>query len=166
GIMTSDFTPSRLRRARQIIDPVLEAAGRDAASFPLINFWAFHVKDSRADAEAEARLYLMARGTIWEPYIHDVVSPDEAAEVARHYPAFVKAYRKTPDIDGPPRELVDKIVAGGVTACTVSEIDAQIERFRDMRAAGATGLALCLYHDPAAAIRVIGEHIVPALADS
>jgi len=163
GIMTSDFTPVRLRWARAIIDPVREAIAGDAATFPLINFWACHIKETREEAMAEARLYLMARGTIWAPYIHDVVSPAEATLVARHYPAFVRAYRKTSDIEGPPRELVDRIVERGVTACAASEIDGQIDRFMEMRAAGATGIALCLYNDPAEAIRVIGERIVPAL---
>jgi alkanesulfonate monooxygenase SsuD/methylene tetrahydromethanopterin reductase-like flavin-dependent oxidoreductase (luciferase family) len=163
GIMTSDFTPDRLRWAREHIDPVLEETGRDKAAFPVINFWACHIKETREEAMAEARLYLMARGTIWEPYIHDVVSEEEAAEIARHYPAFVRAYRKSSDIEGPPRALVDKIVDRGVTACAVDEIDAQVERFTEMRAAGATGIALCLYNDPADAIRVIGERIVPAL---
>ena len=114
---------------------------------------------------AEARLYLMARATIWEPYISDVVSAEEAAEIAKHYPAFVKAYRRTDDIKGPPRDLVNKIVERGVTACAASDIDGQIDRFKEMRASGATGVALCLYNDPADAIRVIGEHLVPALKD-
>ena len=165
GIMTSDFTPSRLRWAREFIDPVLEETGRDKAGFPLINFWACHIKETHEEAMAEARLYLMARGTIWNPYIHDVVSPEEAAIIAKHYAAFVRAYRKSSDIEGPPPELVNKIVDRGVTACAVSEIDGQIERFKEMRAAGATGIALCLYNDPADSIRVIGEHIVPALKD-
>jgi len=165
GIMTSDFTPVRLRWAREIIDPVLKETGRDPASFPLINFWACHIKETRAAAMAEARLYLMARGTIWAPYIHDVVNAEEAAVVARHYPAFVRAYRRTSDIAGPPPELVDKIVERGVTACAASEIGGQIDRFKAMRAAGATGIALCLYNEPADAIRVIGEHVVPALKD-
>jgi alkanesulfonate monooxygenase SsuD/methylene tetrahydromethanopterin reductase-like flavin-dependent oxidoreductase (luciferase family) len=165
GIMTSDFTAGRLSWAREIIDPVLEETGRDKQAFPLINFWACHIKATHEEAMAEARLYLMARGTIWDPYIHDVVGPDEAAEIAKHYAAFVKAYRKTDDIEGPPRALVDKIVDRGVTACAVDEVDGQIERFIEMRAAGATGIALCLYNDPADAIRVIGERIVPALKD-
>ncbi|MGI9341635.1 MAG: LLM class flavin-dependent oxidoreductase [Gammaproteobacteria bacterium] len=164
GIMTSDFTVGRLRWARSHIDPVLDEAGKDKATFPLLNFWATHIKPTREEAMAEARFYLMARGTIWAPYIHDVVDPDEAAEIARHYPAFVKAYRKTDDIKGPPRELVDKIVDRGVTACAAADIDAQIERFRDMRDAGAAGVVLCLYNDPAYSIRVIGERVVPALA--
>lgn len=165
GIMTSDFTPGRLRWAREHIDPVLDETGRDKESFPLINFWATHIKETREEAMAEARLYLMARGTIWDPYILDVVDADEAAEIAKHYPAFVKAYRKTDDIKGPPRELVDKIVERGVTACAADDLDTQIERFKEMRTAGATGVALCLYNDPADAIRVIGERIVPALKD-
>lgn len=165
GIMTSDFTPSRLRWAREIMDPVLDDAGKDKATYPLINFWATHIKPTHEEAMAEARFYLMARGTIWKPYIDDVVSPEEAAEVAKHYPAFVKSYRRTDDIQGPPRDLVNKIVDRGVTACAADAVDAQIERFAEMRAAGATALALCLYNDPADAIRIIGERIVPALKE-
>jgi 5,10-methylenetetrahydromethanopterin reductase len=166
GIMTSDFTVPRLRWARAIIDPVLSAAGRDPASFPLLNFWAWHVKQSREEAQREARTYLMARGTIWEPYIHDVVSAEEAALVARHYPAFIKAYnRRSPDIEGLPEALLAKIVERGVSACGVADIDGEIERLREMRRAGATGVVLCLYNDPAASIRMIGEKVVPALRD-
>jgi alkanesulfonate monooxygenase SsuD/methylene tetrahydromethanopterin reductase-like flavin-dependent oxidoreductase (luciferase family) len=165
GIMTSDFTPVRLKWAREHIDPVLAEIGRDPAKFPLINFWATHIKPTREEAMAEARFYLMARATIWQPYLSDVVSPEEAAVVTKHYPAFIKAYRRTDDIQGPPRELVDKIVERGVTACAADDLDAQIERFKEMRAAGAAGVALCLYNDPADAIRVIGEYIVPALKD-
>lgn len=165
GIMTSDFTVPRLAWARAIMNPVLAEAGKPAADYPLLNFWACHIKPTHAEAMAEARLYLLARGTIWEPYLHDVVGPEEAAEIKRHYPAFIRAYRKTDDIQGPPRALVDKIVDHGVTACAVDQVDGQLERFARMRAAGATGLVLCLYQDPAAAIRVIGERIVPALRD-
>ncbi|MDH5275332.1 MAG: LLM class flavin-dependent oxidoreductase [Gammaproteobacteria bacterium] len=166
GIMTSDFTPARLRWARALIDPVLYATGRDRASFPFINFWAWHVKESREAAQAEARTYLMARGTIWEPYIHDVVTPDEATVVARHYPAFVRAYdRRSPDIQGVPEDILAKIVERGVSASAVADIDFEIERLREMHRAGVTGVVLCLYNDAAEAIRVIGERVVPALRD-
>jgi 5,10-methylenetetrahydromethanopterin reductase len=167
GIMTSDFTVPRLGWARELIAPVLEAEGRDPAMFPLANFWAWHVKESREAAEAEARTYLMARGTIWEPYVHDVVTPEEAAVVAKHYPAFVRAYqRRSPDIEGVPAEIVAKIVARGVAASSVAQIDDEIERLRAMGRAGATGVVLCLYNDAAEAIRVIGERVVPALRDA
>jgi len=163
GIMTSDFTPDRVRWAREIIDPVLAEAGRDSAKFPLINFWAWHVKESEEEAQREARMYLMARGTIWEPYIHDVVTAEEAAVVAKHYPAFVRAYRKTPDIEGVPEDIMAKIVDRGVAASAVKDIDREIEKLMEMREAGVTGVALCLYDNPAESIRIIGEHVVPAL---
>jgi alkanesulfonate monooxygenase SsuD/methylene tetrahydromethanopterin reductase-like flavin-dependent oxidoreductase (luciferase family) len=165
GVMTSDFTPVRLRWAREIIDPALKAAGRDRADFPLINFWAWHVKASYEEARHEALKYLMARGTIWEPYIHDVVDADEAAIVTRHYPAFVRAYRKTPVIEGMPEEILTKIIERGVAAAAVADIDREIEKLREQGAAGATGVALCLYDNPADSIRIIGEHVVPALKD-
>ena len=44
GIMTSDFTVDRLRWARSHMDPVLEDAGKDVAAYPLLNFWATHIK--------------------------------------------------------------------------------------------------------------------------
>jgi len=167
GIMTSDFTPQRLRWAREMIDPVLDAAGRDRAGFPFINFWAWHVKDSREAAQAEARTYLMARGTIWEPYIHDVVTAEEAAIVARHYPAFVRAYdRRSPDIEGVPEHILARIVDQGVAASGVADIDREIERLREMRRAGVTDIVLCLYNDAAESIRIIGEKVVPALRDA
>ncbi len=166
GIMTSDFTPVRLRWTRELIDPILAETGRDPAMFPLTNFWAWHVKANREAARREALLYLMARGTIWDPYIEDVVDPEEAEIVRRHYPAFIKAYRKSSDIEGMPKDILDKILDRGVAAAAIADIDHEIEKLLELRAAGATGVALCLYHDPAESIRVIGEHVVPALADA
>ena len=42
----------------------------------------------------------------------------------------------------------------------------EIEKLLELRKAGVTGVALCLYHDPAESIRIIGEHVVPALTDA
>jgi 5,10-methylenetetrahydromethanopterin reductase len=149
GIMVSDFTPVRLRWARDLIDPVLRDAGRDVASFPLLNFWAWHVKESREEAHREARTYLMARGTIWEPYIRDVVSEEEADLVVKHQAAFTRAYqRRSPDIEGVPDEILEKIVDRGVAASALKDIDGEIAKLRAQRDAGATGVALCLYGDP------------------
>lgn len=164
GIMVSDFTVPRIRWCRAIIDPVLREAGRDPATFPLLNFWAWHVKESREEAQREARTYLMARGTIWEPYIHDVVEPEEAALVIRNQAAFVRAYQqRSATVAGVPEALVEKIVARGVSASPLAELDREIDKLRALRDAGLTGLALCLYHDPAASVRVIGERVLPAL---
>ena len=164
GIMLSDITPDRVRRCRAIIDPILVERGLDPATFPLSNFWAWHVKPGREEAEREARIYLTVRGTIWEPYIYDVVDPEEAKLVLAHSRSFIAAYQqRSPEVAGVPESILRKIVAAGVSASPLAEIDREIERFREFARAGLNQLALCLYDDPEASIRVIGERILPAL---
>ena len=37
------------------------------------------MKETRAEAEREARIWLTVRGTLYPPYINEVLDPDEAA---------------------------------------------------------------------------------------
>jgi len=164
GIMLSDITPDRVRRCREIIDPILRERGLEPATFPLNNFWAWHVKPSREEAEREARIYLTVRGTIWDPYIHDVVDPEEAKVVLAHSRSFITAYQqRSPDVEGVSDSILKKIVDAGVSASPLAEIDREIDRFRQFERAGLNQIALCLYDDPEASIRVIGERVIPAL---
>lgn len=165
GIMISDFTPKRVYWVREIIDPVLREAGKDPATFPLNNAWAWHVKESAEAAQREARIFLTVRGTIWEPYVHDVLPPEEAQVVIRNQGAFVRAYqRKSPEVEGVSEAIMRRLVDHGVSASPVAEIEREIERLREFRRAGLTSISLILYGDAEAAIRVIGEKVVPALA--
>lgn len=165
GIMLSDFVPSRVRWARGIIDPLLSERGIEPTSYPLNNFWAWHVKESAEEANREARIWLCVRGTIYGDYIRDVVDEDEAKIVLANLPAFARAfYQKNPEIAGVPDAIIDKIVARGTSASPLAEIDREIERFREFQRAGLTEIALKVYGEPERAIRTIGEHIVPALS--
>ncbi|MDH3509752.1 MAG: LLM class flavin-dependent oxidoreductase [Gammaproteobacteria bacterium] len=165
GIMVSDFTPDRVRRTHEIIDPIMKEYDREPAHYPLNNFWAWHVLDSREEAQREARINLAVRGTIYPDYIGDVLDAAEAKVVTDHTQAFIQAYQaKSPDVDGVPGEILEKIVAGGVSASPVSEIDREVERMREFQAAGLTEIALCIYSEPERAIRLIGEHLVRALS--
>jgi len=164
GIMVSDFTPERIRWAREIVDPVLSGVGRNTASFPFSNFWAWHVDESAEKAEQEARIFLAVRGTIYPDYIQDVVGEAEAKIVTDHLGSFMTAYtRRSPEIDGVPDAILKQIVAGGVSASAVSDLDREIERLLQFQAAGLNEIALCLYSDFAAKIRLLGERVVPAL---
>jgi 5,10-methylenetetrahydromethanopterin reductase len=164
GIMTSDFTPERIRWAHDIIDPGLTARGVDPATYPFNNFWAWHVQESREAAHREARIYLAVRGTIYPDYIRDVVDEDDAAVVTANESSFLKAYMaKSPDIKGVSDEILTRIVGGGTSASPLSEIDREVERMRQFRDAGLTEIALCIYSNPEQAIRTIGEYLVPAL---
>jgi alkanesulfonate monooxygenase SsuD/methylene tetrahydromethanopterin reductase-like flavin-dependent oxidoreductase (luciferase family) len=165
AIMVSDFTPDRIRWAHQAIDPVLTGVGKHPANYPLNNFWAWHVKESRAEAQREARIWLCVRGTIYPDYIRDVVDEDEAKIVTKHLASFTKAYyKKSPRIEGVPDEIIEKIVDRGTSASSLADIGREVERFREFQRAGLNQIALKVYGDPGAAIRTIGEHIVPALS--
>ncbi len=67
------------------------------------------------------------------------------------------------DIKGVPDEILEKIVDNGTSASALGDIDREIERMRAFKAAGLTEIALCIYSNPAEAIRVIGEKLVPAV---
>ena len=164
GVMVSDFVPHNVARTREILNPVLLEEGRDPASFPLNNFWAWHVKEDPVAANREARIWLCVRGTIYPNHIRDVVDEDEARLVEANLPGFAKAYyNRTPEIEGVPDAIVDKIIDGAVSASSLDNIDREIQRFREFAAAGLTEIALRVYDDPEQSIRTIGEHIVPAL---
>lgn len=165
GIMVSDFVVGHVRRARAIIDGTLADAGRDPGSFPVSNFWAWHVKPTREEAEREARIWLTVRGTLYPPYINEVLDPDEAAVVSRNIRAFTRAYNAKSDvIEGVPPEIVSKLARGCTSACGLDELDAEIERLRGFARAGLTELALRIYDQPERTIRLLGERVVPALA--
>jgi 5,10-methylenetetrahydromethanopterin reductase len=164
GIMVSDFTPERVRWARDIIDPHLSERDIEPATYPLNNFWAWHVQEDREEALREARTYLCVRGTIWPDYIDDHVDKDEAAIVTKHLDAFVKAYQaRSGDIEGVPEDILTKLCDSGTSASSIENIGHEVERMRTFRDAGLTEIALCIYSDPERAIRLIGEHLVPAL---
>lgn len=165
GVMVSDFVVDHVRRARAIIDDSLRAAGRDPAGFPMNNFWAWHVKESAAEAAREARIWLTVRGTLYPPYINEVLDPDEADIVNRNIKAFIRAYnRKSDVIEGVPEGIVQKLVERCTSAASLAGLDREIERLRDFERAGLTEIALRIYENPADTIRLLGERVVPALS--
>jgi len=164
AVMVSDFVPGQVRRSRAIIDASLREAGRDPTGFAMSNFWAWHVKESREEAEREARTWLTVRGTLYPPYIGHVLDPEEAEIVNANIKAFFRAYhRKSDVVEGVPPEIVQKLVDRCTSAAPLAEIDREIERLRDFARAGLTEIALRIYDDPEATIRVLGERVVPAL---
>lgn len=167
GIMVSDFVVDHVRWARGIVDEVLEEAGRDKASFPMTNFWAWHVKEDPEEARREAMIWLAVRATLYPPYLSHVLDEDDARIVNENINSFVKAFhKKTPIIEGVPDEIVDKLIDGATSASSLEKIDTEIERFKQFEAAGLTEIALRIYDDPDDTIRILGEHVVPALSDS
>jgi 5,10-methylenetetrahydromethanopterin reductase len=167
AIMVSDFVVDHVRRSRDIVDESLAGAGKDPARFTMSNFWAWHVKETRAEAEREARIWLTVRGTLYPPYINEVLEPDEADLVNRNIGAFIRAYnRKSDAIEGIPPGILSKLSQRCTSACAITDLDQEIERLRSFARAGLTEIALRIYDQPADTIRLLGQRVVPALAEA
>jgi alkanesulfonate monooxygenase SsuD/methylene tetrahydromethanopterin reductase-like flavin-dependent oxidoreductase (luciferase family) len=164
GIMLSDKIVEQVREARAVIDPVLAGAGRDPAAFRLNNFWAWHVKESREEAEREARIWLALRGVLLKANHHYFMNEADMDLVEQKRGAFFEALRRrSPDIAGVPDRVV-KLLVDNLTSCAaLADIDREIDRLRRFEAAGLNEIALRIYEDPEDTIRIIGERVVPAL---
>jgi alkanesulfonate monooxygenase SsuD/methylene tetrahydromethanopterin reductase-like flavin-dependent oxidoreductase (luciferase family) len=165
GIYLGDHLPEHVANVRRMIDPEIAAHNPNKDSFRLINFWAWHVKESREEAYAEARMWLAARLTPWPAYYHRGILPDEDMQVIwKNINALSRAfYEQDPNIPEVPRDILDRMVQRCTASSPVSELDREIERLRAFEKAGLTDIALRVYANPDAAIRLIGERVVPAL---
>lgn len=165
GVMMSDMPPGPAAAALRTLRAALATAGRDAASFPTTVFTAWHVYPDREAARREARRWLLLRG-IFRPWLlAGFLAPTEVDLVMASQPAFARAFAAGSDsVEGVPGRILDTLV-DNVTVCgSTADLPAIIDHLRALKAAGLGGVALRLYADPAASIRLIGREIVPALA--
>ncbi len=164
GIMLGDMTAPRLSEALAIIDNSLTAAGRRRADIRISSLVAWHLKEDAQQATAEARQQLALRGMLDPWYLEPFLNDEECRFVDTHRGAFFSAYKKkTPVIEDVPDSIIDKIIDNLTCTGDLGSLDAHIARLRSFRDLGLTDIALKLHQDQAAAIRVIGEHVVPAL---
>ncbi len=165
GIVLSDAVPSIAAESMGIVREALPGRPGDAGPFRVSNFWAWHVKADREAALTEARRELIIRSMLDEDHIGSFMSEEDCAVVAANIKSFFAAYRdRSGVIAGVPERIVDELIAGITTTGDLTELDRHVEQLRHFQAAGLDELALRLHDDPADAIRVIGEHVVPALS--
>lgn len=165
GIMMSDMPLPLVGNAVATVREALATAGRDGAGFEFNNWWAWHVHEDNAQAEAEARIRIVLRGMLTPLYIAPFLSAQECALVAARMPAFYKALRgHSPVIEGVPEEIIRTLVENLTLTSDLRGLDAGIRRLKAFEQAGLTHLTLGVHDDPATAIRIIGERVVPALA--
>jgi alkanesulfonate monooxygenase SsuD/methylene tetrahydromethanopterin reductase-like flavin-dependent oxidoreductase (luciferase family) len=165
GTMMSDVPLSRMAEVMGHIDEGLSDAGRDRSDFRINNFFAWHIKKDRDASMAEARQGLIWRGLLQEWHISTFLGAEECALVEANRPAFLNAFLQRSDrIEGVPPEIVDALVENLTFAGDVAAIDKAIEHLKAYEAAGLGEVALKVHENPDDAIRMIGEHVVPALS--
>lgn len=165
GIFLGDHLPHHVARVNEMIAAEQAGIGRKADNFRLLNFWAWHVKENQDDARAEAKIWLAMRATPWPQYYHhDILSPDEMQLVYDNIMEINTAfYKRDPGvIKSVPKDIVDRLVDQCSSTSAIGDIDHEIDRIRRFEAAGLTDIALRLYENPEASIRLIGEQVMPA----
>jgi alkanesulfonate monooxygenase SsuD/methylene tetrahydromethanopterin reductase-like flavin-dependent oxidoreductase (luciferase family) len=164
GIMMSDMPPGPAASAIGTLDAALAARGRRRPDFHTTVFTAWHVCADRQQAQREARRWLLLRG-IFRPWLlAGFLAPDDVELVMASQPAFVKAFAAGSHVvDGVPDRILNALVDNVTISGSPDDLEPVLEKLRHLKAAGLGGVALRLYADPAASIRLIGERIVPAL---
>lgn len=165
GVMMADVPLTRMAEVRACIDAGLADARRPAGDLRVNNFFAWHIKTDRDAALAEARRELVWRGLLQKWHTETFLSQADAEFVEARWPAFLKAFlERSPNIEDVPESLIQALVGNLTFAGDLSAVDAAIEKLRAFATAGLDEIALKVHDDPAEGIRLIGEHIVPALA--
>jgi hypothetical protein len=128
------------------------------------NFMAWHVKEDRAAAIAEARRELIWRGLLMTWFTGLFLEPADAAMVEEKRPAFLQAFlQRSSSIEGVPEPVIDKLVENMTLTGDPRDIDRIAGHLRSLEAAGLDEVALRLHDDPAGGLRLIGERLLPAL---
>jgi alkanesulfonate monooxygenase SsuD/methylene tetrahydromethanopterin reductase-like flavin-dependent oxidoreductase (luciferase family) len=165
GIMTSDVIRPLIDDAVATVKTALQEHSRPEVRFSINSAIAFHMKEDREVSMREARRELITRAVLGEWYLRSFLSAADVAVVRDNIGAFFKAYRaKSHVIEGVPDSILDTLVDNLTVAGDLGDLDARISELQDYVATGITELCFRTHDDPAFAIRLIGEKIMPALA--
>ncbi len=169
GIHMSDMPLELLPKAIRKIEASLRDRHRSTSAFEINNFWAFHVKNELRDAQLEARSRLILRGMLKPMYLKPFLRDDEVEFVRANIKSFYKPFHDRPTFyetgggfDGIPESLVDKMVEHLTLTVSTDDLDNTIEQLKKFSDAGLTHITLGIHDQPADAIRLIGERVIPA----
>jgi alkanesulfonate monooxygenase SsuD/methylene tetrahydromethanopterin reductase-like flavin-dependent oxidoreductase (luciferase family) len=164
GIMMSDVPVGKMAEVLGHISIGLDKAGRARQDLLLNNFFAWHIKEDAAAAMREARRELIWRGLLQAWHTEPFLGEEQAAFVESKKDAFLQAFLRGDDvIEGVPDNVVTELVENLTFAGGLDAIDRTIEHLREFERAGLDEVALKVHDDPADAIRLIGERLLPAL---
>ena len=168
GIQLSDYTPDMMPLAMENLAVGFSKRDDKPTDFRVGNFWAFHINEDREASHWEGRRELYVRGGIVgrereqiEKFCHDEAEADLVMDSVMD---FRKTFlMKQGHIKNIPDELANRLVDGMASAGDISNIDREIERYKTFASSGLTELALRFHNNPWDSLKIVGEHILPAL---
>jgi len=163
GVMLGDTTEERLKSSLQLIAENLESHDRAREDIRVSCLVAWHLKEDRDESSSEAKRYLALRGMLDLWFLSTFLDEEECQIVDTNRANIFKAYKQGTDvIEGVPAEIVDKLVDNLTMSGDHSVIDKHIATLRRYRDMGLDEVAFKLHQDQAAAIKIIGERVLPA----
>lgn len=167
GVHLSDIPLQLIPQTVQTVKGALDTHERTLEGFEFNNFWAFHVKKDRAEAMLEARSRLVLRGMLDPLWIKPFLSDAEVEQVRENMPSFwAQLHKRDGVIENVSDSIVDTLIENLTLTASTKELDDHLEVLHEFAAAGLTHITLGLHDDPASAIRLIGERVLPAFAET
>ena len=164
GIFMSDLSVNLARGAIDAVHKRMGEIGRDPAGFRFNNFMAWYVYDDPAEARHEARRWIGFRALFREYMMREFMSAEEFATVLEHIPAIYAMAAKNEDsVEGLPDELLDRCVDELTLTGGIGDLDRIIEHLLEFKAIGVTDICIELKNHQAHGIKLLGEHVLPAL---
>ncbi|MDX1401942.1 MAG: LLM class flavin-dependent oxidoreductase, partial [Kiloniellales bacterium] len=164
GLMLGDTTEQRLGSSLDLIGDNLASHGRSRKDLVVSCLVAWHVKENRKVSISEARRHLALRGMLDAWFLATFLDEDECRIVEANRQNIYNAYKqKTDRIDGVSDEIIDKLVDNLSMSGDYDNLDRHTETLRRYREMGLDEVAFKLHEDQDAAIRAIGERVLPAL---
>ena len=164
GVMVTDMPVGYLGGLMARIRAELTEARRDPTSFVLSNWFVWNVQDSRAEAERLARRQLAFRLY----YIRDVASSiglgdAQARELAARQPEMLRAIFGGGEPWSPPPPVVERLIEHLTLTSDRRGLDGCVGRLLEFARLGLSEIALAPHGDPAAAIKLIGDAVIPTV---
>src|SRR5436309_1867014 len=164
GVMVTDMPLGYLGGLIARIRAELAEAGRDPQPFALSNWFVWNVQETRAEAERLARRQLGFRLY----YIRDVATSiglgeAEARELAAKQPEMLRAIFEGREPWAPAPPVAERLIEHLTLTADRRGLAGCIERLQEFERLGLTEIALAPHGDPAAAIQLIGDAVIPTL---
>jgi 5,10-methylenetetrahydromethanopterin reductase len=164
GVMVTDMPLAYLGALVARIRAELAAARRDPAPFVFSNWFVWNVQDTRAEADRLARRGLAFRLY----YIRDVasaigLSDAEAQELAAKQPEMLRAIFSGREPWSPSPSVAERVIEHLTLTADRRGLDGCIGRLLEFERLGLTEIALAPHGDPAAAIKLIGDAVIPTV---
>jgi alkanesulfonate monooxygenase SsuD/methylene tetrahydromethanopterin reductase-like flavin-dependent oxidoreductase (luciferase family) len=164
GVMVTDMPLTYLASLIAKIRTELAEARRDPAAFTVSNWFVWNVQETRAEAERLARRQLGFRLY----YIREVASSigldeTEARELAAKQPEMLRAIFQGREPWSPPPSVADRVIEHLTLTSDRRGLEACVGRLLEFERLGLSEIALAPHGDPAAAIKLIGDAVIPTV---